>query len=59
MYIPRGLLLVVIVIFIFSPTMQEWITHNQTAWYRPFLAWLGVIYLAYLGQKKQAGNNDV
>jgi uncharacterized membrane protein len=52
MYIHRGLLLVFLVIFIFSPTIQEWITNNQSAWYRPFIAWACIIYLAYNGQKK-------
>jgi len=52
MYIHRGLLLVFLVIFIFSPTIQEWITQENTHWYRPFLAWAAVIFLAYQLQKK-------
>lgn len=52
MYIHRGLLLVFLVIFIFSPTIQEWITNDKTAWYRPFLAWGVVIFFAYIGQRK-------
>ncbi len=50
MYIPRGLLLVFLVIFIFTPSIQDWITNNQTAWYRPYIAWILVIYLGYTGQ---------
>lgn len=52
MYIHRGLLLVFLVIFIFSPTILEWITNNQSAWYRPFIAWALIIYLAYNSQRK-------
>lgn len=54
MYIHRRLLLVFLVIFIFSPTILEWITSDQTAWYRPFIAWGLVICLAYSGQRKAA-----
>jgi uncharacterized membrane protein len=52
MYIHRGLLLVFLVIFIFSPTILEWISNNQSAWYRPFIVWGCVIYLAYNSQRK-------
>ena len=50
MYLHRGLLLVVMVIFIFSPAIQDWITNNQAAWYRPYIAWGLIILLVYTAQ---------
>ncbi|HEY9034404.1 MAG TPA: hypothetical protein VIN71_10740 [Pseudomonadales bacterium] len=50
MYIHRGLLLVIMVIFIFSPAILDWITDNHAAWYRPFIAWLLVILLVWTAQ---------
>lgn len=52
MYIHRGLLLVFLVIFIFSPSIQDWISDNQAAWYRPYIAWLFIIIVAYMSQRR-------
>lgn len=51
MYIHRGLLLIIVMAFVFSPAIIGWITNNPTAWYRPFLAWLLMIILAYGAQR--------
>lgn len=51
MHIHRGLLLVLIMVFIFSPSIQDWITNNNAAWYRPYIAWLVMIGVAYLIQR--------
>ena len=50
MYIHRGLVLVFLVIFIFSPSIQEWISNNSAEWYRPYIAWLMVIGFSYFSQ---------
>lgn len=50
MYIHRGLLLVIMVIFIFSPAILSWISDNHAAWYRPYIAWSMIIGLAYIAQ---------
>ncbi len=52
MYIHRGLLLVFLVILIFSPAIQDWISNNQAAWYRPYVAWMFIIIVAYLSQRR-------
>ncbi len=53
MYINRGLLLVILAIFIFSPPIQEWISNNHAQWYRPFIIWAVIIGFAYLAQRRQ------
>ncbi|MCY4045215.1 MAG: hypothetical protein OXE99_09055 [Cellvibrionales bacterium] len=52
MHIHRGILLVLVVIFIFSPTIQDWVSNNAGQWYRPFIVWAVVIGFAYLSQRR-------
>lgn len=54
MYIHRGLLLIIIMVFVFSPAILGWISNNPAAWYRPYLAWLSMIVLAYGAQRYAA-----
>lgn len=53
MHIHRGLLLVLVAMFIFAPTIQDWVSHNHGQWYRPFLVWAVVITFAYASQRRQ------
>jgi hypothetical protein len=46
MYINRAILLFFLLIFLFTPSFQAWILHDGTAWYRPWVAWAGVIALS-------------
>jgi hypothetical protein len=39
MHIHRGILLVLVVMFVFSPTIQNWVSNNSGQWYRPFIVW--------------------
>lgn len=43
MHINRVLLLVMILLFVFSPVIATWITSAPALWYRPQLVWLGLI----------------
>ena len=54
----RPLLLIVLVIYIFSPTLFSWVVNPNGAWYRPYLIWLLVVVIAYVlqGRKKK---NDI
>ncbi len=50
MYINRALLLLVGIALIFFPTIEEWVTSTDTAWYRPYQLWLLVIIATYWNQ---------
>jgi len=50
MYINRALLLLVGIALIFFPTIEEWVTSADTAWYRPYQLWLLVIIATYWNQ---------
>lgn len=52
MNISPSLLLLMLVIFVFAPSIQEWITQGGTAWYRPYQVWLVVIIFIYWSQRR-------
>lgn len=58
MFIPRGVLLTLIVILVFSPAILNWINYSPIAWYRPFFAWAGLILLVYLAQRYRQQRDD-
>ena len=43
MYIDRLVLILIISGYFISPAIMEWASEGGTAWYRPYLAWAGVI----------------
>jgi cytochrome c-type biogenesis protein CcmH/NrfF len=47
MRISPPLLLLMLVTFIFSPSIQEWITSGGAAWYRPYLLWVIAIIVVF------------
>lgn len=54
----RPLLLLVLVVYIFSPTLFSWVVNPDGAWYRPYLIWVLVIIVAFFVQTRSK-NNDV
>jgi uncharacterized membrane protein len=53
MYINRALLLVVGVVLIFFPAIEDWLFSSHTAWYRPYQLWLLIILAAYWNQRSR------
>jgi uncharacterized membrane protein len=53
MYINRALLLVVGVVLIFFPAIEDWLFSSHTAWYRPYQLWLMIILAAYWNQRSR------
>lgn len=51
MYINPTLLLLLALTFVFSPALQEWVLSGGSAWYRPYLVWLGMLLFIYWGQR--------
>lgn len=41
------LLLILLVLYIFSPDIIGWSTNAEGSWYRPFIIWLVVIAAAF------------
>ena len=51
MYINRALLIVVGIVMIFFPAIEDWMLSSETAWYRPYQLWLLVIVAAFWNQR--------
>ena len=47
MYIYRLVFLLVLAIYIFSPSIMDWWIAPGSSWYRPFLVWFALIGLAF------------
>jgi hypothetical protein len=45
MYINRLILIFIIGGYFISPAVIEWISQGGIAWYRPYVAWAGIIIL--------------
>jgi len=45
------IILILMLVFVFSPVVANWILDANGAWYRPFLVWAGVVFVAYLVQR--------
>ncbi len=58
MFIPRSIILLLLIILIFSPAIESWVSVNQAAWYRPFIAWAFIILIVYRSQKVAANNKQ-
>ena len=56
MYINPTLLLLLALTFVFAPAIQEWVLSGGTAWYRPYLIWIGVIAFIYWSQRGRPAN---
>jgi len=55
----RPLLLMILVVYIFAPTLFSWVTHPEASWYRPYLIWLLVVAAAFLLQVKTSSPNSL
>jgi len=53
----RPILLIALVLYVFSPSITQWITDIDGAWYRPFIIWLLVIAAAYFLQRKDSSHD--
>lgn len=54
MYINPTLLLLLALIFVFAPTIQDWVLSGGAAWYRPYLIWLLLIVFTAWTQRSRA-----
>lgn len=47
----RLVILLLLLAYLFSPTLFTWVLHPEGAWYRPYLIWVAVIVIAYALQR--------
>ncbi|MBQ13681.1 MAG: hypothetical protein QGG67_16265 [Gammaproteobacteria bacterium] len=53
MYIPRSVLVLLVVIYVLFMLSVDWINQTDGAWYRPFLVGLLIIGVAAWSNRKQ------
>ncbi|HSC67660.1 MAG TPA: hypothetical protein VLC79_08215 [Cellvibrio sp.] len=46
----RLVILLLLVAYIFSPSLFNWIINPEGAWYRPYIVWVVVIVIAFVMQ---------
>ena len=52
----RLVILLLLIAYIFSPTLFSWMINPEGAWYRPYIIWVLVIVVAFLMQlRKKTG----
>ncbi|HSX51808.1 MAG TPA: hypothetical protein VLF09_12655 [Cellvibrio sp.] len=54
----RLVILLLLVAYIFSPSLFNWIINPEGAWYRPYLAWVGVILIAFVMQIRRKNYHE-
>ncbi len=54
----RLVILLLLVAYIFSPSLFNWILDPQGAWYRPYIVWVGVIVIAFAMQTRRKNYHD-
>lgn len=52
----RPLILLLLVLYIFSPSLFNWMINPNGAWYRPYIIWVLVIVLAYFLQGRRSSD---
>lgn len=58
MFINPTLLLLLALSFVFAPSLQEWVLTGGSAWYRPYLVWLGIVLFIVWSQRGRSGNGS-
>ena len=57
MRISPTLLLLLLLITVFSPSIQTWVISGGSAWYRPYIIWLLIIMFAARSVRRQQAND--
>lgn len=47
----RLLLVILLVAYIFTPTIFNWVIAPSGSWYKPFIIWMAIIAIAFSLQK--------
>ncbi|WNO09468.1 hypothetical protein [Teredinibacter sp. KSP-S5-2] len=53
----RPLILLLLVFYIFSPTLFSWVINPAGAWYRPYIIWMLLVVVAYVVQGRGKDND--
>ena len=56
----RLIILLLLIAYLFSPSLFTWIISPSGAWYRPYIFWMGLILVTFIfqWQRKKPHNFD-
>jgi hypothetical protein len=54
----RLVILLLLVAYIFSPSLFNWIINPEGAWYRPYVVWVIVIVVAFVMQIRRKNYHE-
>jgi len=54
----RLVILLLLVAYIFSPSLFNWIINPEGAWYRPYIVWVAVIVIAFIMELRRKKYHD-
>ncbi len=54
----RLVILLLLVAYIFSPSLFNWIINPEGAWYRPYIVWVAVIVIAFVMQIRRKNYHE-
>ncbi len=55
----RLVILFLLIAYIFSPTLFDWIINPEGAWYRPYIIWVIVIVIAFIMQIRRKNYHEL
>lgn len=58
MYINRVLLLILVLLYVFSPVLNSWVAAAPSGWYRPQLVWLGIITIVAVAMYRDSRHGN-
>jgi hypothetical protein len=53
MYINRAILLIIGLLAVCLPGVEDWTFHSPSAWYRPYQFWLLIVFAAWWNQRSR------
>lgn len=52
----RPFILLILVLYVLSPSLFSWMVNPYGAWYRPYIIWVLVIVIAFFAQDRSQSN---
>lgn len=52
----RPFILLILMLYILSPSLFSWMVNPHGAWYRPYTIWILVIVIAFVAQDRSQNN---
>ncbi|MCC7515779.1 MAG: hypothetical protein IT470_00395 [Pseudomonadales bacterium] len=58
MYLSRSIMLIIMAVYVFSPTVFSWMIDPSGVWYRPYLIWISIVTATFLLQPRTPDHED-